>query len=85
MPRECDGNGRGVGVGTGSQDGGRLMDTTTGILADKKQGQFVPSSRPPPLPRLPLCPHLPCVLLSAAASIRPSSSEILVFLLGAGG
>lgn len=57
MPRERDGNWREAGVGTASQDGGRLTDTTTGTLADKKQGQFVTKSQTPdplPLRRLPL-------------------------------
>lgn len=37
-------------MGTISQDGGRLMDTTNGILADKKQGQFVTQSQIPDPP-----------------------------------
>lgn len=87
MPRERDGNWIGVGVGTISQDGGRLMDTTNGILADKKQGQFVTKSQipdPPVSPQSPLWPHSPCALLSALAKDLLPDSGILVFLLGAG-
>ena len=63
------------------------MDTTNGILADKKQGQFVTKSQipdPPVSPPSPLWPHSPCALLFAVAKVLPPDSEILVFLLGVG-
>lgn len=73
MPCERDGNWR--EVGTSSQDGGRLMDVSTGILANKKQGQFVTKSQVPeprPSPGSPsvLIPPVSCSLL-LRASIPP--------------
>lgn len=50
-------------MGTISQDGGCLMDTTSDTVADKKQDQFVTKSQIPgalPHPRLPLCLALCC-------------------------
>lgn len=74
MPRERDGNWRELGVGTISQDGGCLMDTTTGTLVEKKQGQFVTKSQIPD-PWLssgsPSVCHFPCALLSALTGILP--------------
>lgn len=64
---------------TVSQDGGRLTGTTTGILVDKKHGQFVTKSQiPGPLPIPPphqatlwLHPHFPWALTFAAAKVLP--------------
>ena len=78
---------------TVSQDGGRLMGTTTGILVDEKQGQFVTKSQiPGPLPRPPPPPGYPLasspfplgLVFCCGQSPSPPNSEILVFLPGAG-
>lgn len=73
------GSGEKGGVRTVSQDGGRLTGTTTGILVDKKHGQFVTKSQiPGPLPLPPphqatlwLHPHFPWALAFATAKVLP--------------
>lgn len=81
-PRERGGNWTEVGVGTIPQEGGRLVDTTTGVLVGEAGPVHeVTNSRPLRLPGLPLCPRVLCVSSPAAAGILPPESEILVLQL----